>query len=137
MISQFHSNYNLRNRIVNNDAGKPSNVFIKDITHKMNDESKRINIDVPKIKNNKVKKWEPKGKVQFQTNETTKLVVQGKKSGPDTIKKIVVPAVHKISTLGILIKPTIIEPVDMISMLSQITVKVPLSELFRIEEHKS
>ena len=79
MISQVHSNYNLRNRIVNNDAGKPSSVFIKDITHKMNDESKKINVDVPKIKDNKVKKWEPKKKVQFQIDETTKAVVQGKK----------------------------------------------------------
>ena len=40
------------------------------------------------------------------------------------------------TTLGILVKPTISKPIDMISMLSQITVKVPLFELFRIEEHK-
>ena len=50
MISQVHSNYNLRNRVVNNDAGKPSSVFIKDITHKMNDQNKKFNVDVPKIK---------------------------------------------------------------------------------------
>ena len=56
MISQVHSNYNLRNRTVNNDARKPSSVFIKDITHKMNDERKKINTDMPKIKDNKVKK---------------------------------------------------------------------------------
>ncbi len=50
MISQVHSNYNLRNRTINNDARKPSSVFIKDITHKMNNQNKRVNEDVPKIK---------------------------------------------------------------------------------------
>lgn len=35
-----------------------------------------------------------------------------------------------------LVKLIISNPIDMISMLSQITVKVPLSELFRIDEHK-
>lgn len=35
MISQEHRNYNLRNPIVNNDVGKPSSIFIKDVTHKM------------------------------------------------------------------------------------------------------
>ena len=30
-----------------------------------------------------------------------------------------------------------VEPIDMISMLSQITINVPLSELFKIEEHKN
>ena len=107
MISQVHSNYNLRSRIVNNDARNPSSVFIKDITHKMNDENKKININVPKIKDNKVKKWEPKKKVQFQTSETIKVVVQPKKLEPNTIKQIVVPTIQKTSTLGTLIKPTI------------------------------
>ena len=107
MISQVHSNYKLRNRTVDNDAGKPSSVFIKYITHKMNDESKKINTDAPKIKNNKVKKWEPKGKVQFQMNETTKPVVQGKKLGPDTIKQTVVPTIQKTPAPSILVKPIV------------------------------
>ena len=33
-------------------------------------------------------------------------------------------------------KNTIYDPIDMVSMLSQITIKVPLSKMFRIEEHK-
>ena len=39
-------------------------------------------------------------------------------------------------TLGMIVKPTISNPNDMISMLSQITIKDPLFKLFRIEEHK-
>ena len=65
MISQVHSNYNLRNRAISNDAGRPSSVFIKVTTHKMNDQHKKVSIDVPKIKENKGQKWEPKKKVQF------------------------------------------------------------------------
>ena len=75
MISQVHSNYNLRKRIVNNDVGKPSSIFIKDITHKTKDEDKKASVETDKIKDIKAKKWEPKKKVQFQTNETTKAIV--------------------------------------------------------------
>ena len=50
MISQVHSNYNLRNRTINNDVGKPSGIFIKDITHKMKDEDKKDDIETVKIK---------------------------------------------------------------------------------------
>lgn len=41
MIFQVHSNYNMRNRTVNNDTSKSSGIFIKDITHKMIDDSTR------------------------------------------------------------------------------------------------
>ena len=80
MISQVHSNYNLRNRTIRNDVGKPSSIFIKDITHKMKDKDKNSTIETVKIKDIKAKKWEPKRKVQFQTNETTKAIVQEKGS---------------------------------------------------------
>ena len=46
------------------------------------------------------------------------------------------PIVQKALSPGMILKPTISNPIDMISMLSQINIKVPLSELFRIEEHK-
>ncbi len=36
-----------------------------------------------------------------------------------------------------IVKPIVSDTIDMISMLSQITIKVPLSKLFIIEEHKS
>lgn len=42
MISQVHSNYNLKNRTVNSDTSKPSGIFIKDITHKMTNDSKKV-----------------------------------------------------------------------------------------------
>lgn len=137
MICQVHNNYNLRNRIVNNDFGKYSGIFIKDITHKMNDENKKVKVDVPTIKENKFKKSEPEKKVQFQIDEKMNVSMQGKKSKPDTIKKTMVHAAQKPSIVGIIVKPATIEPIDMIAMLSQITVKVPLSKLLRIEEHKS
>ena len=63
--------------------------------------------------------------------------MQPEKSEPDVVKQKVVPTTQKTPILGTIVKPTVVEPVDMIAMLSQITVKVPLSELFRIEEHKN
>ena len=46
----MHRNYNLRNRIVNNDVEKPSSIFIKHVTHKMKDEDKKANVEIVKIK---------------------------------------------------------------------------------------
>ena len=103
----------------------------------MKDEDKKANVEIVKVKDIKTKKWEPKKKVQFQTNETTKAIVKEKKLGSDTIKKIIVSVVKKVPTPSMIVKPTIFDPIDMISMLSQITIKVPLSKLFRIQEHKS
>ena len=50
---------------------------------------------------------------------------------------MIVLVIQKFPILGIIVKPTMSDPIDMISMLSQITIKVPLSNFFRIEEHKS
>ena len=44
MIYQVHINYSLRNGKVNDDARKSFGIFIKDITHKMKDESKKDNL---------------------------------------------------------------------------------------------
>ena len=41
MVGQVHSTYYLINKIVNNIASKESSIFIKDITHKMDDENKK------------------------------------------------------------------------------------------------
>lgn len=62
MVSKVHSNYNLRNKTINNEVGKPSRIFIKDITHKMNDDNKKESTMTVKVKDNKNKKWEPKKK---------------------------------------------------------------------------
>ena len=65
MISQVHSSYNLRSRIVCNEALKPYGIFIQDITHKMKDDNKKNNVETSKVKDTKVKKGEPNRKVQF------------------------------------------------------------------------
>ena len=49
MISQVHSNYDLRSRTIGNDAIQPSSIFIKDTTHKMEDDRKLVKL--------KYKKW--------------------------------------------------------------------------------
>ena len=61
--------------------------------------------------------------------------MQEKGSWSATIKKTTSPTIPKALTLGMIMKPTISDPLDMLSMLSQITIRVPLSKLFRIEEH--
>ena len=118
MISCVHSNYNLRNQIINNDVGKPSGIFIKDITNKLKDEGKKADTETIKIKDIKTKKWEAKKKVQFQINETTKEIVQEKGSGSTTVKQTTSPTITKVLTLGMTMKPTVFYPLNMLSMLS-------------------
>ena len=48
---------------MNNDVGKPSSIFIKDVTHKMKDEDKKDNVETLKVKDINTKKCEPKKKV--------------------------------------------------------------------------
>ena len=48
---------------MNNVDGMSFGIFIKEITHKMDDENKRDNLVIIKIKDSKRKKWEPKNKV--------------------------------------------------------------------------
>ena len=86
MISQVHSNYNLRNKTTRNYVGKPFGIFIKDITHKMKDDNKKNHVEKEKAKDSKAKKWEPKNKLQFQTSDTLKIVVQEKNSRSDLAK---------------------------------------------------
>ena len=45
---------------------KSFGIFIKDNTKKVTHENKKNPPEVPKIKENKNKKWEPKKKVHFQ-----------------------------------------------------------------------
>ena len=66
MISQVHSNYSLRNRAIENDAEKTSSIFIKDIAHKMEGDSKKTHTKIPKAKDNKDRKWEPKKNCNFK-----------------------------------------------------------------------
>lgn len=89
MVLQVHSNYNLRN-----DTGKPSGIFIKDITQKMIDGNKKYSRMIAKVKDVKRKKWEPKKKVQFQNVEVVKTNVQDKKLELPPTKQVVVPVVQ-------------------------------------------
>ena len=68
----------MRNSKINNDVGKHFGIFIKDTTHKMKDEDKKAKVDIVKIREAKTKKWEPKKKVIFQTNDAEKEIVQEK-----------------------------------------------------------
>ena len=102
MISQVQSNYKIIIGIVNNDVGKPSSILIKDITHTMKNEDKKASTETIKTKDIQTRKWEPKKKVQFQTNEATKEIVQEKGSGSDATKKLVVPAAPKVLLLGMI-----------------------------------
>lgn len=52
----------------------------------MKDEDKKSNVEIFRNKEIKTKKWEPKKKVQFQTNETTKVIVLESESGSDIVK---------------------------------------------------
>ena len=65
LVAQVQSTYNLRNRVVNGAPVKSSIIFIKDNTEKVTHENKKNPPEVPKIKENKKKKWEPKKMVHF------------------------------------------------------------------------
>lgn len=92
---------------------------------------------IVKVKDSKNRKWEPKKKVQFQGAETIKVHMHDKKLEPNIIKQVVGPTTQVALAPRISIKPTIYDPIDMISMLSHIVVKFALSKMFRIKEHKN
>ena len=92
----------------------------------MIDEDKKV-VDIVKGNEERIKKWEPKKKVQLQTNEVAKEIVQEKGSGFDATKQFVVLATPNFLLLGMIMKPTTTDSLDMLSMLSQINVQVPLS----------
>lgn len=129
LVAQVHSNYNLRNRVVNAAPVKPAGLFMKDTPAKGTNEVQKNVPELPKAKENSTKKWEPKKKVHFQEIETTKTFIPNDDSKPESNKQKEshVPQPHiKV------VKSMSYDPVDMVSLLSQINVKVPFSEMFRI-----
>lgn len=134
LVAQVHSNYNLRNRVVNAVPVKPAGLFMKDTPVKKTNEVHKNVPEFPKAKEYTTKRWDPKKKVHFQEVETTKIIVPNDDSKPENDKQkespVYQPHVPKV------VKSISYDPVDMVSILSQISVKVPLSEMFRIEEHK-
>ena len=88
MVAQVHSTYNLRNRTVNNNVGKASRIFIKDITDKMDDGNKEDNPGIVKTKDSKNRKCKLKKKVQFQGMEVVKMNTHEKKPNLDVIRQV-------------------------------------------------
>ena len=70
MIANVQSNYNLRNRTVNNKPEKITGIFIKDTPPKVSKLLKEQEPLVVKIKDQKDKKWEAKKEVTIR--KTTK-----------------------------------------------------------------
>ena len=74
--------------------------------------------------------------VHFQNEEISKPITSEKELRFEAIKKKELFVVQTPIPSGVSVKNITYDPIDIVSMLSQITVKVPLSEMFRIEEHK-
>lgn len=136
MVAQVHSTYNLKNRMVNNVVGNALAILIKDMSHKINNEKKLKYQMVVKVKDVKVEKWEPKKNMQTQNAGLIKISGEEKKPKHDIFKKVEDSSDQVHENKGNPSKPIIYDHVDMINMFPQITMKVPLSEMFRIEEHK-
>ena len=98
-------------------------IFIKDTVPKVQKVLKEQEPLVVKIKDQKGKKWEAKKEV------IVKKVERKEKSSP--AKSTMLECKGTNPDLQFF------APIDMFTMLSQMTIKVPLSEMFRIKEHKS
>ena len=135
-MAQVQSTYNLRNRLVEGTPPKSSGIFIKENIEKVTHENKKFLPEIPKTKEKKSKRWEPKKRVHFQNEEVGKVTILEKEASSDSIKQKVSSTIQNPTPLDVNIKNIAYDPIDMVSMSSQITIKVPLAEMFRIEEHK-
>ena len=135
MIAQVQSNYGLRNRVINDKTDVYARIFIKDTVPKMQKAMKELEPLVVKIKDQKRKKWEAKKDV------TVKRVGKEEESHPI---QAITPKVGKVTedsslqtsiNKGTNLVLQLAALVDMFFMLSQMTIKVPLSKMFRFEEH--
>lgn len=143
MVTQAKSNYNLRNRTIGNANGRPNGMFIK-----------KLEVDI--------KQPQEKEKVANVVNKV-KIKRNAKPNGPSVMYKVkekelevIVPSHQKDSKPQHKEKPNVIiqvedkdpieekhdilgqkyTPIDMSKLLSHITVKVPLLEMMRIQEHR-
>ena len=112
----------MRNRIVNDKLEKIARIFIKDTIPKVQKVLKEQEPLVVKIKDHKGKKWEAK-------KEVTVKKVEKKESSPTESTMLECKGTNPDLQFS--------APIDMFSILSQMTIKVPLSQMFRIKEHKS
>lgn len=135
MVTHVHRNYDLRNRTINNTKIKTTGIFMKDKAYKMASVDKELDPMIIQIKDPKAKKWEPMKNTKAPYNEKEEHV----QSKPVTQKddKVARDAnlqsqEHKCMNLNF--PPS--TSMNMFFVLSQTTIKVPLSEMFKIEEHK-
>ena len=126
----------MRNRVVEGTPPKSSSIFIKENIEKVSHDNKKIFPEIPKIKEKKSKRWELKKRVHFQNEEVGKVTILEKVANSDLVKKKVSSTILTPSPLDINMKNIAYDPIDIILVLSQIIVKVPLVEIFKIEENK-
>ena len=122
---------------------KASTMFIKKVDHKSSDIIKPKEVLVVKVKI-KNKKWEAK-KVEdakaskFQGNIPTKSeekVSRALVSSDRSHQTVAIVVDRHKEKKGMVVDVPFDSSIDMISILSQVTVKVPLSELLRIPKHR-
>ena len=77
----------MRNRVVEGAPPKSFGIFIKENTEKVAHENKNFFPKIPKIKENKSKRWEPKKRVHFQNEEVGKVTKLEREASSDLVKK--------------------------------------------------
>ncbi|XP_057832659.2 flavonoid 3'-monooxygenase CYP75B137-like [Cryptomeria japonica] len=147
MVAQVKSNYQLRNRVVGEDEGKPLGLFVKELKNKIKEvkEDKSVK-EAIKIKEVKRKEWAKKVEVvkPVEKNSPLKMkvkmvekfssLVEGDSQKTQNIEGNIPKKYEEQS--GMSLELPNYTPVDMLQLLSQIRVKVPLQEMLRIEEHR-
>ena len=134
MIAQAQSNYGLKKGVVNVKTDKSIGIFIKDIVPKVQKAMKEPKPLVVKIKDQNNKKWEAKKDVAVKKKEESHPI---KVVGPNIDKIVEDSSLQTSESKGTNLDLQFSTPVDMFTMLSKMLVKVPLLEIFRIEEHKN
>ena len=108
----------MRNRVVEGAPPKSSGIFIKENTKKVAHENKKIFSEIPKIKENKNKRWEPKKRVHFQNEEVGKVTKLEREASSNLVKQKVSSTFQSPSPLDVKLKNTTYDPIDMVSTLS-------------------
>lgn len=131
------SNVKTRGMMARDTSGNAAGMFIKSTNSGEPNINKSKGDHMVKVKNVKGKEHEPKGvgaqKTSDKGERPVSIMAKNEKnkvvSTPSVSDKI-----KDVKAVQIEVQPP--TPIDMLSILSQITVKVPLSELLRIPEHK-
>ena len=100
-----------------NVSGNNLGIFINDVTHMMNDDNKEKDQMVFKVKGLNGKKWEPQKSIQTRNVGSRKESVAKNKLKRNVVKQVDDLDLQGHKSKGILDKPLIYYPIDMISML--------------------